>query len=358
MGKLASKVQRRILLLVTDLRIGGTPSVVRELALRLVEDAEFHVHVACLDHGGLVGEQLKSRGIALTPLNATGRFDLRVVGRLARLIRREKIGTVFSFLVHANAAAAMASYFTSGVRFLQSIQTTQPNPRWHWKVQHTIARRAQMIVVPSPSASDAAMQWAGVDEAKLRVIPNAVDIGEFDRIAHQGNGRRIGFIGRLDPIKRIEDLVAAMPLLPEDYRLDIFGDGEMRKSLQSMISSRRLEQRITLHGEIAGPAPALSQIDLLVLPSDAEGFGLVLIEAMAAGVPVIGTNVPGIRDVIENGVSGLLCEPRNPRALADAIAKISGDAILREKLVAGGIERVRQRYDWSKVIESYRDLLG
>ena len=351
-------MQRRILLLVTDLRIGGTPSVVRELALRLGKDSEFHVHVACLDHGGPVGEQLKSRGIAVTPLNAAGRFDLRVVGRLVRLIRREKIDTVLSFLVHANAAAAMASYFTGGVRFLQSVQTTQPNPRWHWKVQHAIAHRAQMIVVPSPSAYDAAMQWAGVEKAKLRVIPNAVDIGEFDRIARQGNGRRIGFIGRLDPIKRIEDLIAAMPLLPDDYTLDIFGDGEMRKSLQSMISSLRLERRITLHGEIAAPGQALSRIDLLVLPSDAEGFGLVLIEAMAAGVPVIGTNVPGICDVIEDGVSGLLCEPRTPPALADATARISNDPTLREKLIAGGIERVKKFYDWSQVIQSYRDLLG
>jgi glycosyltransferase involved in cell wall biosynthesis len=82
-----------------------------------------------------------------------------------------------------------------------------------------------------------------------------------------------------------------------------------------------------------------------------------LIEAMAAGVPVIGTNVPGICDVIEDGVSGLLVPPRDPRALANAIEKILNDRSLREKLIMGGSDRVRRNYDWSVQIEEYRNLL-
>jgi len=95
----------------------------------------------------------------------------------------------------------------------------------------------------------------------------------------------------------------------------------------------------------------------LVLPSDAEGFGLVLIEAMAARVPVIGTNVPGLRDVIEDGVSGLLVPPRNPIALSNAIQKVLNDPILKEEIIQGGMERVRKHYDWSVWIDSYRNLL-
>lgn len=350
-------MQRRILLLITDLRIGGTPVVVRELAVRLQNDPDFHVHVACLDHSGPVADELRARGVGVTPLNALGTLDLRIVFRLVRLIRRENIDTVFSFLVHANTVAALASLFVRDVRFLQSIQTTQRKPRWHWRVQHMAQRAAELVVVPSKSVADAAERWAGVDAKKVLVIPNAVDVADFAGKPREAAGKRIGFIGRLDPIKRVEDLVAALSLLKGDYTLDIFGQGRERAQIQSMISRLDLEDRAILRGEIAGSAAALAKIDVLALPSDAEGFGLVLIEAMAAGVPVIGTNVPGICDVIEDGVSGLLVPPRDPRALANAIEKILNDRSLREKLIMGGSDRVRRNYDWSVQIEEYRNLL-
>lgn len=347
---------RRILLLITDLQIGGTPTVVRELAVRLAADPDFYVHVACLDRWGPVADQLQSRGVAVTALNACSAMDARVLFRLIRLIRREKFDTVFSFLIHANALAAMASFFRRDVRFLQSIQTTQRYPKWHWRLQHLIQNRAQKIVVPSASVKEAAIQWAAVPEEKLVVIPNAVDIARFQNTPRPPVGKRIGFIGRLDPVKRVDDLVTALSLLEPDYTLDIFGDGIQRPKIKDMVSRLNLDARVKLHGAIA--EPALGAIDVLVLPSDAEGFGLVLIEAMAAGVPAIGTNVPGIRDVIEDGVSGLLVPPRNPQSLAEAIRSVLCDAILREKLTTGGSQRVRRLYDWPVCYAAYRELLG
>jgi glycosyltransferase involved in cell wall biosynthesis len=351
-------VQRRILLLITDLRIGGTPTVVRELATRLAGDPNFNVQVACLDGWGPVVDQLRTRGIAVTRLDARSRFDLRVVPRLVGLIRQERIDTVFSFLVHANAVAAAAKKFVRGVRFFQSIQTAQAKPRWHWKVQAAVQGAAEKIIVPSQSVAEAAARWARAPEDRILVIPNAVDVDAFANSPREGNGKQIGFIGRLDPIKLVEDLVTAVSLLPLEFTLEIFGEGPERERIESAISRLGLEERVVLRGEIAGPAEALREIDVLVLPSEAEGFGLVLIEAMAAGVPVIGTNVPGIREVIEDGVSGVLTPVGNPPALADAIKRILGDGDLAQRLVAGGRARVRERYDWSVQIEAYRKLLA
>ena len=127
----------RILLLVTDLNIGGTPTVVRELAIRLAPYARAiggDVLVASLAPRGPVSQQIEKAEIAVHALDAKGPRDARVVARLHKLIARERIDTVFSFLVHANAAAAAVSLFARNVRFIQSIQTTQPEPKWHWKV--------------------------------------------------------------------------------------------------------------------------------------------------------------------------------------------------------------------------------
>src|SRR5690349_3370956 len=102
---------RRILLLITDLEIGGTPTVVRELAVRLHAPPGVHVEVACLAKWGPVADQPREAGIEVTALGAKGAWDLRILPRFVRLVREHRIDTVFSFLMHANVVAAIGSLF-------------------------------------------------------------------------------------------------------------------------------------------------------------------------------------------------------------------------------------------------------
>src|SRR4051812_23942378 len=190
----------RILLLVTDLNIGGTPTVVRELAIRLAPFARSgggEIQAASLAPRGLVSDQIDAAGIAVHALNAKGPRDARVVSRLLKLIKRERIDTVFSFLVHANAAAAAVSLFARDVRLLQSIQTTQLQPKWHWKVQKLAQRAAEKIVVPSPSVAQVAREWSDVPEKKIVIIPNAIDPNDFRSGAASPPSAelQIGFLG-------------------------------------------------------------------------------------------------------------------------------------------------------------------
>ena len=298
-----------------------------------------------------------------------------VVCKLVRLIRARGIDTVFSFLVHANMVAASARPFCPGVRWLQSIQTTQPNPRWHWRVQAIVQHAAEQIIVPSPSTADMAHAWAGVPFKKIVVIPNAIDPIAFcdttpplelldldsrtqcmDVTTHRAP--RVGFIGRLDPIKRIPDLLEAMRLLEDSVQLHIFGEGTERPSLETLIAQRGLKSRVVLHGAVARPQEALGQIDLLVLPSSAEGFGLVLIEAMAAGVPVVATNVPGIRDVVQDGITGILVPVASPADLAQAIQSLLNNPSRRAALVQRAQMHVREHYSWEKILPQYQSLLA
>ena len=378
---------RRILLLITDLQIGGTPTIVRELAVRLNSPPQVVVEVACLGGRGPVVEQLEAAGIHVVPLGAPGSGDFRVIARLARLIRDRGYDTVFSFLMHANAVAAAASVGCPGVRFLQSIQTTQPHPRWHWRVQSLAHHAADRIVVPSESVAWAAEHWSDVPRAKLDVIANAVDAGAVieemhgrdDRatgeaqrgtavsaVLEEQHGRDaratgeaipIGFIGRLDPIKRIGDLIDAAHLLDSRIAVHLFGEGRERGRIEEQVRRLSLQSRVFLHGAVDRPQEALRKIDLLVLPSAAEGFGLVLIEAMAAGVPVVATNVPGIRDVVIDGRTGLLVSPGSPKELSAAILRVLGDNELRRRLVHEGREDVLRRFTWEVVLPRYRALL-
>ena len=291
-------------------------------------------------------------------MGATRAIELvRVTKEVRALVCDGQIDTVISFLVHANTVAAIAAQACPGVRFVQSIQTTQPRPRWHWWVQRWVARSADAIVVPSPSTAQAARERADVPAAKIVVIPNAINLADFPSVRGGAEIQTIGFLGRLDPVKRVNDLIDALALLDERFKLLVFGDGSERPSLEAKAANLALTNRVSFRGAVAAPQEALAEIDLLVLPSSAEGFGLVLIEAMAARVPVIATNVAGIRDVTQHERTGLLVPVKRPDAIAQAIVRLAEDESLRNHLIDNAVRDVRDRFTWEVVLPQYRQLL-
>jgi glycosyltransferase involved in cell wall biosynthesis len=184
------------------------------------------------------------------------------------------------------------------------------------------------------------------------VIPNAIDVAAFAIDRPPSDSFRVGFVGRLDPVKRIDVLLAAMKRLPTNFTLDIFGDGVEREKLEALAGPR-----VVFHGRIDRPQTALSAIDLLVLPSEAEGFGLVLIEAMAAGVPVVASDAPGIRDVVTHERDGLLVPVGDAEALSRAIERIATDATLRGQLIVNGRATARC-YDYAATLPLWKAALG
>ena len=361
---------RRILILITDLKIGGMPSIVREVARRLHQPPEVRVDVSCLAPWGPVADQIAALGIAVHPLDARRPAEFPfTVRRLVNLIRRGGYDTVFSCLVHANATAAAASLLLPDVRFVQCIQTTQPTPRWHWRAQAIAHHAAEAMVVPSASVARAVQEWSGVPRSKIIIIPNGVEPAEFaglsepideaceDSTTPQTRRRAVGFVGRLDPIKRIPDLLQAVDQLAGKVHLHVFGDGAEREAIRAKVEELGIENLVTLHGSVPRPHEAFEQIELLVLPSAAEGFPMVVIEAMAAGVPVIGTDVPGIRDAIVHGRTGLLVPPGSPGQLAEAIDEVLYNPRLRRALRAEAQRDVAERFSWESIIPQYRKVL-
>jgi glycosyltransferase involved in cell wall biosynthesis len=348
----------RLLLFPTDLHRGGTPTVVRELAIRL-RDRGHPVEVACLDRMGVTGEELLAADIPVHALNAAGNLDLRIIHRTRALFRRGRYTRILSFLVHANSVAATVcrtGTFRS-CRLFQSIQTTQPKPAWHWPVQRLAARSAERIIVPSLSVADFAKSRCGLKDRQVAIIPNAIDTGPFKRLQRDPARRltRIGFLGRLDPVKRIPDLLAAASSIQESQphlTFHVYGRGSERPSLESLAPNN-----VTFHGEVPSPLDALKELDVLVLPSQAEGFGLVLIEAMAAGIPVIASKAPGIVDVVTDNHTGLLYPTGDVAALAAAIVRLTSTPSLAATLANTALTHVAHHYDFDHVLQSYERVL-
>jgi glycosyltransferase involved in cell wall biosynthesis len=348
---------------VTDLEIGGTPSVVRELAVRLHDPPKVIVEVACLAKWGPTADQIEQGGVNVFALGAKGPTDIGAIWRLNSLIERNRYDTLFSFLIHANTATTAMKLLHSRLRVIQSIQTTQPEPRWHWMLQGWVQAAAERIVVPSESVKRAAIERSNIDATKIVVIPNAIEPREFVRSQTALDSSRpfpIGFIGRLDPIKQVLVLVREFAILARqrDVVLYIYGEGVERKIIEQEIQTWSLAPKVLLHGAIAKPQAALQQIGMLVLPSAAEGFGLVLIEAMAAGVPVIANRAPGMWDVVRDGENGLLVDVSVPGELAKAMRELIDDKEKRMDFIEEGLVAAQKQFSWQAVLPAYKELLG
>lgn len=334
----------RLLLFNTDLELGGTPEVVRQLAWHLGERGHI-VHVACLGRYGPVAQQIAAAGFDVSAFDLGVRDLPKAVGRLRRLASEARLDAVLSFLVHANAVAALAaSKFHRRVRWYQSVQTTQPYPWWHWTVQTFAAKRARRVLCPSNSVANVAARRARVPREKLVVIPNGVDAVADALPARRDGPLRIAFLGRLDPVKRVGLLLDATAGIG-GVETHVYGDGPERDRLAS--------PHAIFHGMTPREA-ALSATDLLVLPSRAEGMPMVLLEAMAAGVPVVGFDVPGVRDVIRDGVNGVLL-PEGGDLRAELVA-LRDDPERRQRLALAGLDDART-HRWETLVTKYEQAL-
>ncbi|MFD5536420.1 glycosyltransferase family 4 protein [Streptomyces sp. NPDC127079] len=189
---------------------------------------------------------------------------------------------------------------------------------------------------------------------RVHVVPNGVAEAYFIPVREPVPGPlKLLYVGRLGVQKNVARLLDAMHLARQDIRLRIVGDGELRGRLEDQadrLGLRNVEFAGGLLGEDLGKAYA--DADAFVLPSDKEGMPLVVLEAMAAGLPVVATDVPGTRELV--GDTGLLAAPE-PAALADAIDALAGDHLLRARLARASAERSRD-YSWETVARLVEDV--
>ncbi len=191
-------------------------------------------------------------------------------------------------------------------------------------------------------------------EAKARVVPNGVDVEPFRHAAPADlpPGRRMLFVGRLEPRKGFEVAVQAFGLLAPEFpelRLIVAGDGPERGAVSRLPPD--VGQRVTMAGSVPHShlPPYHAASEVFVAPSSGrESFGIVLVEAMASGVPVVASNIAGYREVVRDGVDGLLVPPNDPDSLAQAVRKVLSDGALAQRLQAAGQARA-ERFRWEVV---------
>lgn len=298
-------------------------------------------------------DELRGAGVR-TLFLSRGRWDLRAFTDVLRLVRSERIEVVHAagqkgILVGRTVARA------TGRKALIHLHDVYPLPRSVRGAIRAMAGWTDLAIVVSRAVARHAVSEYRVREDRVQILYNGIDPAAFvPADPEAGTGWRarhgispadpvIGVIGRLVPLKGQGRMIGQMRRIRERFpaaRLVLVGDGPGRAQLEAYVRTLGLEEAVCFTGTQSDMASVLAAIDVVVVPSDHEGFSFVALEAMAAGKPVVATDVGGVREVLGDGECGVLVDVADDAALGDAIVEILSDSARARALTSAAARRL------------------
>ena len=362
----------RLLFVLPSLGGGGAERATVDL-LRSIDRERFRVVLALFSQCGSFLSQLPD-DIQVYNLRGESRYDFRLVWRLAKLLQHEHPSIVFSVLRYANLVTLLAQRLTGAqVRVVVNEQNL-PSAEFALfggaQVKGWFLRRlyphADRVTVISKGIARELTSLYGIPRHKVQVIPNPVDVARIRamgavQLKHPWFQLGVPVLvaaGRLHPQKGFTYLIRAFAIVRDAMpcKLVILGEGPQRHTLEQLVTKLSLSDDVTLLGFQDNPYNYMRSSTAFILSSLYEGFGNVLVEALALGVPVISTRCPvGPEEIIAHEKTGLLVPPANENALAQAILRLLKDAGLRRRLSAHGLERAMD-FDVKRIVSQYEEL--
>jgi len=351
-----------ILLVIDDASIGGGQQHVLALAERLTGQGAT-VAVACEASGYLVDE-LQRRSIAHHALRQPERPSLRALADAARVVRASGARLVHTHGGTAGFYGRLAARRVGDVRNVHTYhgihylhQKSARKRYLHRAVDRFLLRWTDEVICVAKSDRDLALKEGLALPDHVSVIYNGIDLSRFEPRGREGRTDSrfiVGTVGRLHEQKghvHLLETAALVRRVHPQVRFRIIGDGPLRQQLEAKARMRGVDDIVEFLGT-RGDVPAqLRQFDLFVLPSLWEGLPYVLLEAMATGLPVVATDVDGVREVIADRTEGVLVPSGNAQALATAVVELATDTARRADLGARGAQAVRQRFSLEAMIE-------
>ena len=260
---------------------------------------------------------------------------------------------------YAGGALVLTKYFYPKAKRILTLQSGDLDDskkqrkiqiKFFWKKIHSVPDK----IIAISSFLSLRAEKLGVSKSKIRIIPNGVDFFKIPESIEKKQNRVI-CVARLSWEKGINYLIKAWPRVIKEIpfaKLAIVGEGDKRKEIEKIIKDFNLGNSVELKGNLSHneTLAEIKKSEVFICPSLAEGLGIVFIEAQACGVPVIGTKVGGIPDVIQNNENGILIEPKNSEEISKSIIALLQNRDLRDRLSKKALETVK-KYDWKKIVE-------
>jgi glycosyltransferase involved in cell wall biosynthesis len=343
---------------MTSFEPGGTERQMIELARRL-DPEQWTVHVACFRASGgwfpRVAEV--ARSVVEFPVTSFKSPNLvRQMARFAQWCRRLNVAVVHTAAMPSNIfglpGAAMARV---PVRIGNRREINPDKSGVDIAMQRAAYACAHRVVANSRAAADRLL-FERVPARKVIVIPNGLDTSRFKARTLRTRPRRVAMVANLRPEKGHDVLIDAAPEVLArfpDAHFEIIGAGPELTALIARAEARGVLHAFTFFGHCDDVAAKLQDADLFVLPSRSEAFPNAVLEAMAAGLPVVASGVGGIRELIDHEQTGLLVPPDDARALAERIGRVMGDVPLATRLGAAARARADGRYSFDRMVGAF-----
>src|ERR1700749_2050076 len=353
----------RILQVSSARAFGGGERHLADLSRSLVERG--HEVFAAIERGSPLREALLA-GLAPTnifELSLSNLLDMRGAFKLGLLARANRIE-----IVHAHVARDYLPAFLVTTRRSHATRLVATRHVLFrlGRINRNVLSRASRVIAVSEAVARSLRTQGGFDAEKIRVVANGVDLRRFEEArasfasfeleeAESATTRRrlrVGIVGELSEVKNQEDFVRAAALVAEEFgdsvEFLVVGEDESRPGeygarLRRLVAELRLTESVRLLGRREEIAPLIASLDVLVSASRTESFGMVLAEAAACGVPVVATATEGAREIVDEGVTGLIVPIDDVRALASSVASLLKDVSLRRSLGLRAHESARAR---------------
>jgi glycosyltransferase involved in cell wall biosynthesis len=376
----------RILQLVESFGVGGAERIVLMLAMNTNRE-RFEVIPCALRQSGPLEDDLKTAGIQYRILGIPRRSLLtgplfivnlrRTLGALVQTLTELSIDIIHTHLTESTLLGILAARRASIPRVCATVHSvTIASQRGRFSLRARLLHTAigkmfsqvDRIIAVSDGVAQAIRLHTSLPPELILTIPNGVEPDRFclqedrrtlrDRLGLPMDRALVVTVGRLSREKGYSLLQDALALLPSHQRplTLIIGDGQDRNELESRTTAMGLDQDIRFLGHRRDVAALLSAADIFVLTSLWEGLPLGLLEAMAAGLPAIVTAVGGNSEAVENGVSGMLVQAGDARALAKALSSLLNDPLGREQMGRAARDRFRCHFSLQKFIEAHERL--
>jgi glycosyltransferase involved in cell wall biosynthesis len=356
----------RIAFCITDLDAGGAERALVQIVTRL-DRARWEPVVFCISGEGELARPLRDAGITVVCLGARKGQGLRVVWRLSRLLAKLRPTILQTFLFHANIAGRLAGKTARVPLIVSGIRVAEKRGSLRLWIDRATDWMVSRHVCVSQDVAAFSAARGGLPVAKLRVIPNGVDASLYAETPPADLGpfgipagsRTLLYVGRLDPQKGPFVLMAAArELLPrhQDLHLLLVGDGPLAENLRKWVAKENLGDRIHFAGRRNDVPSLMRAAEFFVLPSLWEGLPNVVLEAMAAGLPVIASRVEGISDLITDDRTGLIVPPNSAPELIEAIDRVFVDPHHSHKMGHNAQEFVRTEFAWDGIVQKYTAL--
>jgi glycosyltransferase involved in cell wall biosynthesis len=364
---LKSESPVRVLQLVLSLKPGGTERLVVELVRRL--NPEIPMAVCCLDEPGAWASELATDGVAVDALGRRDGFHPSLGRLVARAARRHHAAIIHCHHYSPLVYGSLASLLRPGTRvvFTEHGRLSDAAPSRKRRVANALFARIPKASFAVSGDLREHLIAEGFAPDRLGVIYNGIDVGPAPRDADRASARSrlsldarelvVGTIARLDPVKDLGTLIRAVAevALARPITLLVVGDGPERAALERVASELACGTRVRFVGHRDDARAWLPGCDVYANSSISEGVSLTLLEAMAAGLPIVATRVGGTPEVVDDSCARLV-EARSPGRLAEALAGLARDPEGRRRLGAAARARVVERFTLDRMVREYRDV--